>query len=193
VEELEALTQDDVHDFFTTYFKPGAPARAKTSIHLIAQASADEIAAKTDPAEKLEKLVGQISDTFAQLGLSMDKESLSAQLQKIDVAAGDAQSIMESVGQYLKASAGLAEDQLQQVVQQGQMIMPQLLSAAGIKVPVPEIAANGESDGSSIASSERSKTVRIEDVNAHKAGLGLKPGPRPVKEPTEFEDLEPKL
>lgn len=187
------MTKSDVLDFFTAYFQPGAPARAKMSIHMIAQASADEVAAKTDPAEKVEKLVSHISDTFAQLGLSVDKPTLSTQLQKVDVAAGDAKAIMSSVGDYLKESAGLAEDQLQQVVQQGQMIMPQLLAAAGIKVPVPEIASNGNGAEKAVNGDSKSKTVLIKNVPAFKATMALKPGPRAVKEPAEFEDLEPKL
>lgn len=193
MEELETVTQGDVLEFFTTFFKPGAPARAKMAIHLIAQASADDIAAKTDPAEKVDKLVGQISETFAQLGLAIDNTSLSKKLQKVDVAAGDVQGIMSSVGSYLKESAGLAEEQLQQVVQQGQLIMPQLLAAAGIKVPIPELAANDAPVSKEVNGSAKSKTIVIENVPAFKATMGLKPGPRAVRDPAEFEDLEPKL
>lgn len=167
------------------------------SIHLIAQCSADEIAAKTDPAEKVEKLVEQLSDTFAQLGLSVDKTALSTQLQKADVAAGDAKNIMSSIGSYLKESAGLAEEQLQQVVQQGQAILPQLLAAAGIKAPASETDAGAVSNGNgaekAVNGDAKSKTVLIENVQAFKATMALKPGPRAVKDPAEFEDLEPKL
>lgn len=193
VEELEVVTKQDALDFFTVYFKPGAPARAKMSIHLIAQASADGIAAKTDPAEKVEKLVAQISDTFGQLGLAVDTSTLSEQLRKVDVAAGDAKAIMSSVGDYLKESAGLAEDQLQQVVQQGQIIMPQLLAAAGIKAPVSETAVQADGTDKLVNGSSESKTVIIKDVPAFKATMALKPGPRAVRDPTAFEDLEPKL
>lgn len=191
--ELEKITKQDVVDFFKAYFQPGAPARAKMSIYLIAQASADEIAAKTEPAEKVEKLVGHISDTFGQLGLAVDTSALSAQLQKVDVAAGDAKNIMSAVSQYLKDSVGLAEGQLQQVVEQGQMIMPQLLAAAGIKAPVPETVASTDGAEKTVNGQSKSKTIVIEDVQAWKATMGLKPGPHAAKDPTEFEDLEPKL
>ena len=55
--------------FFKTYYHPQSPTRAKAAIHLIAQASAADIAASTSTSEKQDKLVDTIVQMLEQLGL----------------------------------------------------------------------------------------------------------------------------
>ncbi|KAK5120857.1 hypothetical protein LTR85_005924 [Meristemomyces frigidus] len=193
VENIEPLTKEDMLDFFRSYFLPSSPTRAKASIHLVAQASAEDIAAKTDPAEQKEKLAGMLSQVLGQLGVEADNATLVKKLEKVDVAGGDTAGILNAVGGYLKETAGVAAEQIEQIMQQGQAVLAQVLPSLGIstKPAVPE--TNGEIAVTGDAPEKASKTVLIEDVPAFKASMPLSAGARPVKDISEFEELEPKL
>ncbi|KAK4541096.1 hypothetical protein LTR36_008321 [Oleoguttula mirabilis] len=194
VENIEPLTKEDMLEFFRSYFLPSSPTRAKASVHLIAQASAEDIAAKTDPAEQKERLAGVLAQVLGQLGVEVDNATLVKKLDKVDVAGGDTAGMLGAVGGYLKETAGVAADQIEQVMQQGQAVLAQVLPSLGIstKPTAPEVdgevAVNGDA-----ATEKASKTVLIEDVPAFKASMPLSAGAKPVKDLSEFEELESKL
>lgn len=175
-------------DFYRELILPGSPNRSKASVHLVAQASADDIAAKTDPAEQKTKLVAMLSQVLTQLGVEPDNVALTTRLEKVDVSGGDSDGILAAVGGYLKETAGMAAEQIEQVLAQGKVVLAQALPSIGIKPkgtePV-EVAATEEKGDS--------KTIIIDDVKAFKASMPLSAGARPVKDLSEFEELEPKL
>ena len=188
-------------DFFRTHYHPHSPTRAKASVHLIAQASAADIAAKTSSAEKREKLVQTITQMLEQLGLEeTNVADLSKRMEKVDVAAGDTEGIMGAVGDYLKDTVGVAAEEVKQVVEQGQAVLASVLPSLGIVAKGTTDAPNGSIDEDEQANDEvvvvgdgPSKTVVIEDVKAFKASMPLSAGVRPVKDLSEFEELEAKL
>ena len=190
VENIEPLTKEDMLEFFKTYYHPSSPTRTKASVHMIAQSSAEDIAAKTSSSEKREKLVSTLVQMLEQLGLKdVDAKDLTKRMEKVDVASGDTGGIVSAVGAYLKESAGMVAEQVEQVVEQGKVALDQILPSLGIVTQV----ANGEADEVVTNGESHSKTIVIEDVQAFKASMPLSAGTRPVKDLGEFEELEAKL
>ncbi|KAK5166544.1 metalloprotease [Saxophila tyrrhenica] len=195
VENIEPLSKDDMLAFFRRYISPSSPSRSKASVYLVAQGSAADIAAKTSTAEKKEKLVETITSMLQQLGLEdANSADLSKRMEKVDITSGDSKEIIGAVDSYLKESVGMAVDQVEQVVAQGQMVLSQVLPGLGIVSRDAAAEANGTEVNGEVANGEKeSKTVVIEDVKAFKAGMPLSAGVRPVKELSEFEELGAKL
>lgn len=193
---LETLTKNDILEMYAKRFSPHSPARSTFATQLVAQSSPADIAAKTTDSEKCEKLADQVLAMLAQGGLQVepaDRTKLVTELEKIDVTTGDVQSILNSIGIWLLA-VGLNEESTKMVLAQGAQALPQLLPAAGI-IPATEATkepndSNGHADTSGVPEINR---VLVEDVKAWKAGLPLAPIPLPVKDISEFEELEPKL
>lgn len=195
MEHIEPLTKEDILEFYRYYIHPDSPHRAKATIYLMAQSSAADLASKTSVSEKREKLVETLSQMLEQLGLEDTNASdLTKRLEKVDLGAGDAKDIMVAVGGYLKESAGMAADQVEALVEQGQTVLASVLPSLGI---VPEAASeetaqpNGEVESN--GESTEKNTIVIEDVKAFKASMPLSAGVRPVKDLSEFEELGAKL
>ena len=183
-------------EFYRTYCLPTSSTRAKAAVHLIAQSSAADLAAKTSSSEKREKLVDTIVQMLEQLGLEdANVADLNKRLEKVDVAAGDLQGIVGAVGSYLNESAGMAAEQVEQVMEQGQAAFAAVLPSLGIVSKDEAMVNEGtQTNGEVVANGEvRDKTVVIEDVKAFKASIPLSAGVRPVKDLSEFEELEAKL
>lgn len=199
------MTKDDILDFYKRYFHPSSTTRAKTCVHLIAQSSAEDIAAKMDPKEQTEKLAATLGDLLSQLGLTVDSTALAARLGKVDVHGGDSEGIADAMSAYLTETAGLAEEQLAQVVAQGKAVLAQLLPSLGIRSRDAQAApavngearagreTNGENAAPGGAAAPVKEPVVIEDVKAWKATMPVSAGARPVKDLGEFEELEAKL
>ena len=194
VENIEPITQADMLDFYRTYFLPSSATRAKASVHLVAQASADDIAAKTDVTEQKEKLVSTLAQMLQQLGVGeADKSALGKRLEAVDVSGGDVKGIVEAVGGYLRETAGVAAEQVEQVMQQGQVVLAQVLPTLGIKVKDVVVPDDAKDVNGAAEAQSPNETVVIEDVKAFKASMPLSAGARPVKDLSEFEELESKL
>ncbi|KAK3109411.1 metalloprotease, partial [Teratosphaeriaceae sp. CCFEE 6253] len=188
------LTKDDMLDFFTTHFAPDSPHRSKTAIHLVAQASPESIATKTDPAEQRTKLAETLARVISQLGMQADVAALASRLEKVDVAGGDADGIVAAVGAYLKEDEGNSTQQVQSATEQAPVLLKQILPQLGIRAQGEAIAdtppaVGGEGDGEG----KKKTTVVIEDVKAWKASLPLSAGPVAARQLSEFEELESKL
>lgn len=177
-------------DFYRTYYHPSSPTRAKTSIHLVASANAADIAASTSTDEKREKLVETVSSMLAQLGLEADTALLAKQFEKVDIASGDAEGIVGAVSAYMKEKLNMAADEVEGIMEQGKLVLAQVLPALGI-VSAQEQQQQEQANGD-VAPRER-KAVVIEDVKAFKASMPLSAGARPVRELSEFEELGAKL
>jgi len=74
VVHIEPLTKADLIDFYNAYFHPSSPTRAKTSVHLVAHLSADEVAAakNIDPAEQRKDLVNALLQILGQFNITVD-------------------------------------------------------------------------------------------------------------------------
>lgn len=200
VENIENVTKEDILEFYATHFRPGSATRTTFSIHLIAQTSAEDIAAKITPEQQNEKLVEKVASLLAKLGIqgeAEDMEKLSGELKKVDITSGDLPTILSAIGTVLDAG-GLPKDTVKQVLSQMEIALPPLLPAVGIKVAAPPAeetpatttaaATDGATNGV-----PKSKLVKIENAKAFKASLPLGLPQRPVKDLSEFEELEPKL
>ncbi|KXS93872.1 hypothetical protein AC578_9026 [Pseudocercospora eumusae] len=200
VEHIEPLTKDELLEFYQKKFLPGSSERCKYAIHLVAQSSPEDIAAKMDPAEQREKLADEIDKLMAeslQGATEMDKAGLVAEFEKVNIADGDMPTILSAVGRYLAAN-GMPEEVVSQILAEGEADLQQALPAAGIVPKHQPILKEGVSTNGSNASTEtlefkKNKLVHIKDVRAFKASLPLSAGPVAVKDITEFEELEPKL
>lgn len=193
VENIEPITKEEMLEFFRTHYHPNSPTRAKASVHLIAQANAADIAAKTSSSEKREKLVDTITQMLEQLGLEdTNVADLKQRMEKVDIASGDTKAIMNAAGGYLKETAGMAAEQVDQVLEQGQAVLASVLPSLGI-VSQKDAETDGQ-NGEVVTNGEASsKTVVIEDVKAFKASMPLSAGARPIKDLSEFEELGAKL
>lgn len=195
VENIEPLTKDEMIEFYNHYLLPSSPSRAKASVHLIAQSSAEDVAADVatdkDPKEQLSELAAMLAQLLEQLGVAIDQTILITRLEEVDVVGGDTEGIMGAVGGYLKVDAGMPAEQVEQVMTQGKMVLSQVLPKLGIKPKQPqqesEVVVNGD------AEIKQAEVVVIEDVKAFKASMPVSAGARPVKDLSEFEELEPKL
>ena len=164
-------------------------------MHLIAQASAADIAAQTSTSEKREKLADTVTQMLHQLGLEdASSADLAKRMEKVDIASGNLESIVSTVGAYMKEGLGVAAEQVEQVLEQGKVALGHALPSLGI---VSEHAANGDAsqiNGDATVNGEsRSKTLVIENVKDFKASMPLSAGPRAVKDLSEFEELGAKL
>ena len=202
VENIEPITKAEILDFYREFIHPTSPTRAKIAIHLIAQSSAADLAAKTSSAEKREKLVETVSQMLEQLGLEdTNSQDLNKRMEKVDLAAANATDIMGAVGSYLKETAGMAAEQVEAVVEQGQTVLASVLPSLGIVSQgangfAEEAASNGEAEVNGevgVKGESKSKTVLIEDVKAFKASMPLSAGVRAVKDLSEFEETGSKL
>lgn len=199
---IEPLTKTDMLDFFNKFIHPHSTTRAKAAVHLVAQASAADLANKTSDGEKVEKLVDTLVQMLGQLGLEDANAAaeLKKRLQKVDVAKADLDGIVGAVGGYMKEGAGVAAEQVEQILAQGKAVIAQVLPTLGIVAPSAAAASDTEVNGEEAAGvngtqkeEKKSKTVVIEDVKAFKASMPLSPGPRAVKDLREFEELGAKL
>lgn len=123
----------------------------------------------------------------------MDEDALSSQLSKLDLSAGvDAQGVLGAVTSYLRESAGMAEEHVKSLAEQGEGLLKQILPSLNLtSAATPQKEEGAEKEG--VADDKEKKTVLIKDVRAWKASLPASQGPRMVKDLTEFEDFEPKL
>jgi len=85
VEHVEPLKKSDIIEFHQVYFKPGSNVRAKASVHLVAQSSIRDIAAKMDPEEQKEKLLANLAQALTKAGVQIDFAALSERLEKVRI------------------------------------------------------------------------------------------------------------
>ncbi|KAI9676006.1 MAG: Insulinase (Peptidase M16) [Caeruleum heppii] len=204
VSHIKTLAKADMVEFFQQYINPSASTRAKLSVHLLAKASAAEQAKSMSPQERNEKLLTLLSQYLSSEAIEADISLLRPRLAAIDIESDGPQSLVQAIGRFLTEDVQLETDKVTAILVKGQGLLEAALPALGIPTssatqsqangetesPPANGLINGEADGHGHATSE---TVVIEDVHAFKAGMAVSAGARPVKDLSEFEDLEPKL
>ncbi|PSK36776.1 hypothetical protein B9Z65_1959 [Elsinoe australis] len=195
VEHVEKLTKDQMVDFFSTYISPASDKRARAAVHLVAQTSPEELAEKTDPAEKTEKVNSALEQLLTQLSIESDRTLLQKRVAALPASDLNAKSISSALSSHLtedaKTPAADAENIIAQVTPVLEQALPQLGISAGI--------TNGsEADAESTSSSDvklppTKEATIIEDVRLFKSGLPVTEGAIPVRDIKELEDREAKL
>jgi len=99
------------------------------------------------------------------------------------------------VTSYLRESAGMAEEHVKSLAEQGEGLLKQILPSLNLTSAAAAAAPEKEEgvEKQVVADDKEKKTVLIKDVRAWKASLPASQGPRMVKDVTEFEDFEAKL
>ena len=190
-------------DFFQYYMAPSSPHRAKASIHLRAQSSAAVIPA----SERKAKALTTIAEVLGQVGVPVvDEAKLAKRFDTVDLLATkgrpDDSSVIDAVRSFLELDVAMAKDEVATVVEKGKLVLAEVLSLSKPKSEVDggEIRANGTVDGAEHAAEGQQtalgnsgKAQVIDDVWSWKAGMEVSRGAKPVKDLSEFEELEPKL
>ena len=186
-ENLRAITQQDMVDFFDYYISPSSPHRAKVSVHLRAQATPAEVAPSLSPEEQREKVLSLLTKNLNAAGVGADREQLAERFAAVDVAGGDQNGMLAALQTYLAEDAGVSEEQITTVLADTEQVMGTVLPGLGIEVH--EVDKEGEFG----KAPEMKPTTFITDATAYKAGLKTGPAPRPREDLSTYEDLEPKL
>lgn len=167
-------------EFYSQHISPSSPARAKLSVHLVAQA-------KSDVSTK------QISELVKTLGLGGGSDSTAAADAAADLqarlsaasAAGnhDVEKEVESLKAYLLHDLKVAEDHIEAA------------AAAWRRLHEDHARINGvDGDPGAVPVSHNgTEPVVIEDVRDFKSRLAVTAGPMPVRELSEYEELDSKL
>ena len=188
-ENLRTISQKDMVDFFHHYISPTSAHRAKVSVHLVSQASASQAAMDILPEEQREKVLSLIAKNLNTAGVSADHEQLAKRFEDVDIASGDQDAIMEALQSYLTQDAGVPDAQAAAVIEGAAQIMGMALPSLGI-----ELKARAGTGAEELPKAPEMKpSTIIEDVTAFKAALNAGPAPRPTKDLSTYEELEPKL
>lgn len=157
--------------FFNHYINPASPARAKLSVWMNAQATSD-VSTK------------QITELVKALDLdSTETESQAAtDLQaRLSAASHDEEKEVAGLQDYLLHDLKVAEDKVASAVETWHKLHPKTNGVAGAHEEQNPPSLNG------------TKINFIEDARDFKARLPVSAGARPVKDLTDYEELEPKL
>lgn len=217
VSNIEPLTKSDLLTFYSHHFLPSSPSRAKTSIHLVAQArsTASEISISS-PTTRLAKTLAEILGRIGVEGVDAGKLGGKFEQAKVRVE-GEGEGVLEAVEGYLRELGSLGEEDLEAVLEQGRSVLPQLLSnlsdasasedgSGGNKNSSQEVlsngigSANGSADAASVKSAKSGqsenkskKAVVIEDLREWKARMPLSLAAAPLRDLSEFEEMGSKL
>ncbi|KAL8900428.1 MAG: hypothetical protein Q9207_005700 [Kuettlingeria erythrocarpa] len=185
VEHLRPVSKQEMIEFFNRYIHPTSPSRAKLSVHMVAQSSPKVLAGNIPAEEQKGKLVGMLGKYLTSVGVNTDAEQLTKRFEPVDVTGGDQGAIIEAIASYLQEDAGVPQESVAAVVEQGQQLLGTVLPSLGIEIKVEEADLP--------PAPKVKETTFIEDVFDYKSRLTLSEGPRPVKDLKAYEELEAKL
>jgi insulysin len=174
VYQIDRLTKEGLIKFFDHYISPDSKARAKIAIHLVAQGAPSSVVESTPLGAKNEMMLEALTKLFKAHSIDTDVKKLGSQLEHLTISVSNPAPLAEAVMSYLVKDANVPEAKAKTVVQG-------LTDADGF----------GGAEVKSKNASEPPST--IEDVHAFKASLNVSAGPQPVKDLSEFEDIEAKL
>jgi insulysin len=169
--EMKLLTKATMIEFFNEYIHPESPRRAKLVVYLTAKA-------KSDVSTR------QISELVRTLDLSGERAGQAAtDLQaRLTAAHHDEAQELERMRHYLLKDLMVVEGKVDAAVDAWKRISKDhKANGNGAEVSRDALSRNG------------TRPVRIEDVRDFKCGLSATAGPRPVRDLSEFEDLDSKL
>jgi len=167
---IKPLTKAEMIEFFDHYMHPASPHRAKLAIYFVAQA-------KSDVSTR------QISELIKTLDLGADiAAQAAADLQaRLSAAGHDEEKEVQGLRDYLLHDLKVTEAKIDAAVESWRKLHAQNLGTNGVVKDAKPPSSNGTSP------------FVIEDVRDFKASLTATVGPRPVKDLTEYEDLDSKL
>jgi insulysin len=160
--------------FYKHYMSPRSEARAKLSVYLVAQAQSD-VSTK------------QISELIGTLNIGADRAAQAATDLQARLSAAGNREDKEIAGltDYLLHDLKVAEDKIDAAVEAWARISKTNGATNGTLV-------NGqETDAKPVPST--TKPVLIDDVGTFKSGLQASVGALPVRDVSEYEELDPKL
>ena len=167
---IKQLTKADMVEFFNRHIHPSSPHRAKLALHFVAQA-------KSDVSTR------QISELVAALDLDGDAAAVAAtDLQaRLSAADHDEAKEVEKLKEYLLHDLKVTESKIDAAVEAWKKLHDQNEGLNGVVKDAPLPSSNGTT------------AVVIDDIRDYKAGLTVSAGARPVRDLSEYEDLESKL
>ncbi len=158
-------------EFYDRYISPSSLARAKLSIHLVAQAKSDVS-------------TGQISELVKALSLDDEAARQAAtDLQaRLTAAHHDETEELDGLSTYLLKDLKVAEDKIDAAVDTWKKLSKDHRSNGVVGDLVKDAPSlNG------------TQPVVIDDVRDFKSSLPVTAGPRPMRDLSTYEDLESKL
>jgi insulysin len=174
VYQIDRLNKEDLTRFFERYISPASKSRAKIAIHLVAQGAPSTVIESAPPGAKSEMMLEALTKLFKAHSIDIDVKKLGSQLEHLTISAANPGPLADAVLSYLTKDANIPEAIAKTVVQG-------LTDADGF-------------GGAQVKAKDASEPPStIEDVHAFKASLNVSAGPQPVKDLSEFEDLEAKL
>lgn len=171
---IERLNKDDVVKFFDHYISPASTFRAKIAVHLIAQGAASTVIDSAPAEAKNEMMLRALTKLFQAHSIDTDVEKLGARLEQLTISAANPAPLADAVMSYLVKDANVSEATAKTVVQG----LTNIDNFSETEVKVRDASE---------------PPFVIENVHAFKASLNVSAGPQPVKDLSEFEDLEAKL
>lgn len=157
--------------FFKHYISPASPARAKLSVWMVAQATSD-VSTK------------QISELVKTLDLNSTERELQAatDLQaQLSTAGHDEVKEVGRLKDYLLHDLKVAEDKIDAAAEAWRKLSPKANGVEGTHEEEDPPSLNG------------TRITFIKDPRDFKARLPVSAGARPVKDLTEYEELDSKL
>lgn len=167
---IKPLSKKEVIEFFNKYIHPKSPSRAKLAVYFAAQA-------KSDVSTQ------QISEVVAKLGLDTKGSAKAAtDLQaRLSAADHDEDKEIKELKEYLLHDLKVTEDKIDAAAEAWRKLHAQNSQASDIVKDAKPPSGNGTTPHV------------IDDVRTFKAGLAATAGARPVKDLSEYEDLDSKL
>lgn len=157
-------------DFFNRYIHPSSNQRSKLAIYFVAQAKSD-----VSTKQITELIKGLELDTEASAQAATDLQA------RLSAAAPDEEKEVEGLKSYLFHDLKVTETKIDAAVEIWRKIHAQSIGTNGIVKDAQPPSSNGIAP------------VVINDVRDFKAGLTVTAGARPVKDLSEYEELDPKL
>ncbi|KUI56296.1 hypothetical protein VP1G_03557 [Cytospora mali] len=171
VECVKGLAKEDMVEFFNKYINPSSPDRAKISVWMIAQATSD-VSTK------------QISELVTSLELkSTEREAEAAtDLQaRLSAAGHDEVKEIEGLREYLLHDLKVSETKIDAAVASWKKLHTAKTNG---------VVGRQEENPPSLNGTEISF---VKDIREFKARLPVSAGASPVRDLTEYEELDPKL
>lgn len=157
--------------FFKHYIDPASPKRAKLSVWMTAQATSD---VSTKQITELVKAL-DLSSTETEAQAATDLQA------RLSAAGHDEEKEIAGLKDYLLHELKVTEDKIESAVATWHKLHPKVNGVAGTHEEGNPPSLNGTA------------ISFIEDPRDFKARLPVSAGARPVKDLTEYEELEPKL
>lgn len=167
---IKPLTKADMVEFFNHYIHPSSPHRAKLAVYFEAQAKSD---VSTKQISELVKTLDLDSDASVQAATDLQA--------KLSAAGQDEGKEIEALKDYLLHSLKVAENKIETAVEAWKKLHAESGDVEGVVKDASPPSSNGTTP------------IIIDDVRNFKAGLTVSAGARPVKDLSEYEELDAKL